>query len=46
MTGREWQMDEQTPYEPKGETVTKEKTASVTRVIGTKFEKVRMTITN
>jgi len=39
-------MDEQMPYEPKGETVTQEKTASVTRVIGTKFEKVRMTITN
>jgi hypothetical protein len=39
-------MDEQMPEEPMKETRTGEKAASELKVIGTKFEKARMTITN
>jgi|SRR5450830_244331 len=44
--GRERQMDEQKPDEPGVETKTEEKPPEALRVIGTKFEKVRMTVTN
>jgi hypothetical protein len=39
-------MNEQTPDEPVAEAKPEEKPAGVLKVIGTRFEKVRMTVTN
>lgn len=39
-------MDERKPDEPREEAKTEEKATSEPKVIGTKFEKVRMTVTN